>query len=224
MSRAPESPGLVDPPQPSEELEKLRAEVSRLSEELARRTLERTQLQQTISELTELSLRDPLTALFNRRGFSERLIEELSRARRYGAPLSLMMVDIDHFKSINDQYGHAIGDVAIGHVARLLVRDRRVSDIVARYGGEEFVLLLPHTPLEGALTLAERLRYQIEQSPYRSGRGEDRLTISLGVGTYHPSMREPSDLVEAADRALYRSKQGGRNRVTAVASPADQEL
>lgn len=226
MSRAPKSPGLpledvrTDP---HEELEKLRGELARMSDELARRTLERTQLQQTIHELTELSLRDPLTALFNRRGLNERLIEEWSRARRYGAPLSLMMVDIDHFKRINDQHGHGVGDVAIGHVARLLTRDRRVSDIVARYGGEEFVLLLPHTPLEGALSLAERLRYLIERSPYRTAQGDAQLTVSMGVAAFEPSLREAGDLLELADRALYRSKRDGRNRVSAAEREADDE-
>ena len=193
-----------------------------MSEELARRTLERTQLQQTIHELTELSLRDPLTALFNRRGLTERLIEEWSRARRYGAPLSLMMVDIDHFKRINDQHGHATGDVAIGHVARLLARDRRLSDIVARYGGEEFVLLLPHTPGEGAFSLAERLRYLIEQSPYRAARGEAQLTVSIGVAAFDPAMREADDLLKLADRALYTSKREGRNRVSAAELDRDE--
>jgi diguanylate cyclase (GGDEF)-like protein len=220
MSRAPDSLGPSDLTRAElqEELSKLQAELARFSDELARRTLERTQLQQVISELTELSLRDPLTGLFNRRGMSERLIEEVSRARRYGAPLSLMMVDVDHFKRINDRYGHATGDVAIGHVARLLLRDRRVSDIVSRYGGEEFVLLLPHTPLDGALSLAERLRYLIEQSPYRALDSEDRLTVSLGVAIFEARMREPSDLLEAADQALYRSKREGRNRIS-VALP-----
>jgi diguanylate cyclase (GGDEF)-like protein len=217
MSRAPDSLGQLlnlTKTELCEQLTKLQSEVQRLSDELARRTLERTQLQQTISELTELSLRDPLTGLFNRRGLSERLVEELSRARRYGAPLSLMMVDIDHFKRINDLYGHAIGDVAIGHVARLLMRDRRVSDIVSRYGGEEFVLLLPHTPLDGALSLAERLRYLIEKSPYRTVEAQDSLTVSLGVAVFDPKMREPAELLEAADQALYRSKREGRNRVS----------
>jgi diguanylate cyclase len=218
MSRVPESRRLDPQTALCEELEKLQAEVARLSDELVRRTLERTQLQQTISELTELSLRDPLTGLYNRRGLSERLVEEVSRARRYGAPLSLVMVDIDHFKRINDTHGHAIGDVAIGHVARLLTRDRRVSDIVARYGGEELLLLLPHTPLDGALSLAERLRYLIEQTPFRTVRGEDNLTVSMGVAVFKLDMRQPEDLLQAADQALYRSKHGGRNRVTGASA------
>jgi diguanylate cyclase len=218
MSRVPESRRLDPQTALCEELEKLQAEVARLSDELVRRTLERTQLQQTISELTELSMRDPLTGLYNRRGLSERLVEEVSRARRYGAPLSLVMVDIDHFKRINDTHGHAIGDVAIGHVARLLMRDRRVSDIVARYGGEELLLLLPHTPLDGALSLAERLRYLIEKTPFRTVSGEDSLTVSMGVALFKLNMRQPEELLEAADQALYRSKHAGRNRVTAGAA------
>jgi diguanylate cyclase (GGDEF)-like protein len=190
-------------------------EVERLQQELSRRALERAQLQQVVSELTELSLRDSLTGLFNRRALSERLVEELARARRYGAPLSLMMVDIDNFKRVNDTYGHGIGDVVIGHVARLLTKDRRVSDIVARYGGEELVLLLPHTPLDGALTLAERLRVLVAGAPYRAREAHDHVTVSVGVAAFASSMREPRDLLDAADRALYRAKREGRNRVCA---------
>jgi diguanylate cyclase (GGDEF)-like protein len=217
MPPAPEDPevppGLTKTDLYREVLE-LKAEVARLAQEVARRQLERTELTQVIHELTELSLRDPLTGLFNRRGLEERLLEEFARARRYGAPLSLIMIDIDHFKRVNDTHGHAVGDIAIGHVAKLLVKGRRTSDITARYGGEELVLLLPHTPLEGALSLAERLRYQIEQTPYRAGEAHDHLTASLGVAVYERSMREPRDLLAAADQALYRSKREGRNRVS----------
>jgi diguanylate cyclase (GGDEF)-like protein len=188
-------------------------ELEARQEELSRRTLERTQLQQVVSELTELSLRDALTGLFNRRALGERLLEELSRARRYGAPLSLMMVDIDDFKRVNDTHGHAIGDVVIGHVARLFVRDRRVSDIVARYGGEELVLLLPHTPLDGAMALADRLRQLVALTPYRTSSGHEHVTVSVGVAGYEQSMRDPEQLLDAADRALYRAKRDGKNRV-----------
>jgi diguanylate cyclase (GGDEF)-like protein len=191
-------------------------ELAALQEELSRRTLERTRLQQVVSELTELSLRDALTGLFNRRALGERLVEELSRARRYGAPLSLMMVDIDDFKLVNDTHGHAIGDVVIGHVARLFVRDRRVSDIVARYGGEELVLLLPHTPLDGAVALADRLRQLVAHTPYRTSDGHDHVTVSVGVAAYEHSMRDPEQLLEAADRALYRAKRQGKNRVCGI--------
>jgi diguanylate cyclase (GGDEF)-like protein len=197
-----------------EQLAELDDEYVRLRDELARRTLERTQLTQIISELTDLSLRDPLTGLYNRRALGERMREELSRARRYGAPLSLMMVDIDHFKWVNDTYGHAVGDRVIAHVAKLLTKDRRASDIVARYGGEELVLLLPHTPLEGASILADRLREMVEVSPYRTPLGRDHVTVSIGVTAFEPNMQEPSELLEVADRALYRSKREGRNRVS----------
>jgi diguanylate cyclase (GGDEF)-like protein len=217
MPPPPDDPGSpAGPTQPDlyNEVLALKAQVARLSDELARRQLERTELNQVIHELTELSLRDPLTGLFNRRGLEERLVEEFARARRYGAPLSLIMIDIDHFKRVNDTHGHAVGDIAIGHVAKLLIKGRRASDISARYGGEELVLLLPHTPLEGAMSLAERLRYQIEQTPYRAGEAQDHLTASLGVAMYDRAMREPMELLEAADRALYRSKREGRNRVS----------
>jgi diguanylate cyclase (GGDEF)-like protein len=204
----------VDKTELCREILELRAEVERLSREVGRRQLERMELQQVVHELTELSLRDPLTGLYNRRGFTERLLEEVARARRYGAPLSLIMVDIDHFKRVNDTHGHSVGDIAIGHVARQLTKDRRVSDIAARYGGEELILLLPHTPRDGAYSLAERLRYQIEHAPFRAGEIQDHLTVSIGVAVYERAMREPSDLVEAADKAMYKSKREGRNRVS----------
>lgn len=197
-----------------EALSALYDELSAHEMELSRRTLERTQLQQIIRELTDLSQRDALTGLLNRRGFDERLREEFARASRYGAPLCLVMIDIDNFKRINDRYGHAIGDVAIGHVARLLLKDHRISDILARYGGEEFVLLLPHTSLDGALILADRMRALVADTPYRTGEGYDHLTISLGLAACEHGLRDPKELLEAADRALYHSKRNGRNRVS----------
>jgi diguanylate cyclase (GGDEF)-like protein len=197
-----------------EHLAELSEETSRLTDELASRTLERTQLNQIIHELTELSLRDPLTGLFNRRALLERMVAELARARRHGEPLCLLMVDIDHFKRVNDTYGHGVGDLVIAHVAKLLNRGRRASDIVSRYGGEELVLLLPHTPLEGALILAERLRLVVEASSYRTPSGRDRVTVSIGVSCFNQAMHEPSQLLEVADRALYQSKREGRNRVS----------
>jgi len=197
-----------------ERMAELTDEVARLQGELARRTLERMQLTQVISELTDLSLRDPLTGLYNRRALAERMREELARARRYGAPLSLLMVDIDHFKRVNDSYGHAVGDQVIAHVAKLLLKDRRASDIVVRYGGEELVLLLPHTPLDGAQILADRLREMVELTPYRTPMGRDHVTVSIGGAIFEQTMQEPSELLEAADRALYRSKREGRNRVS----------
>src|SRR5262249_39103217 len=133
-------------------------------------------------------------------------------------PFSVLMLDIDHFKKINDTYGHPVGDLAIKALADVCSKALRPHDILARYGGEEFVLTLPHTPAEGARTVAERIREAVEKVEVPSDQGKVRFTVSVGVSTY--ATGEPFDqIVERADKALYASKQGGRNRVT-VAGPA----
>lgn len=188
-------------------------ELYALREELERRTVERTQLQQVVTELEELATRDPLTGLFNRRALSERLDEETSRANRYGAPLSLLMLDIDHFKQVNDRFGHAVGDVVIGMVGRVLEQERRASDVVARYGGEEFAVVLPHTHLEGARVVAGRLRAAIAAKTYRTQGKARCVTVSIGVAALGPSADDAEKLIRAADDALYAAKRAGRNRV-----------
>jgi diguanylate cyclase (GGDEF)-like protein len=189
------------------------AQVTRLNAELARRAVERVELSQTIRELEELALRDPLTSLLNRRGFEERLREEVGRAQRYGSELSLLLVDIDHFKRINDTFGHAAGDVALSLVATLLMEQRRASDVVARYGGEEFAVLAPHTPREGALVLGQRLCAAVREHPFRIRGRAERLSVSVGIATLTVHVDCAEELIfEAADRALYAAKREGRDR------------
>jgi diguanylate cyclase (GGDEF)-like protein len=189
-------------------------QVTRLNAELARRAVERVELTQTIRELEELALRDPLTGLLNRRGFEERLSEEVGRAQRYGAELSLLLVDIDHFKRVNDTFGHSAGDVALNLVASLLAQQRRASDVVARYGGEEFAVLAPHTAREGALTLGQRLCAAVREHPFRIRGRLERLSVSVGVATLSVRVDGAQELIfEAADRALYAAKREGRDRV-----------
>jgi diguanylate cyclase (GGDEF)-like protein len=171
----------------------------------------------------ELSYRDSLTGLFNRRYFEETLAQEIRRAERYKMPLTLIMVDIDHFKRYNDTHGHPKGDEVLKDVSTILLKNTRQVDVVARYGGEELVLILPLTPKEPALLVAEKLRRAIEEAPVPGEQilPERRLTISLGVATYPSDATTAAGLVLAADRALYQAKQGGRNRVAgAVTSPA----
>lgn len=163
----------------------------------------------------ELSYRDSLTGLFNRRYFEETLAQEIRRAERYKMPLTLIMVDIDHFKRYNDTHGHPQGDEVLKLVSAILLKNTRQVDVVARYGGEELVLILPLTPKEPALLVAEKLRRTIEEAPLP---GEQvmpsrKLTISLGVATYPGDATTASGLVLSADRALYQAKQAGRNRV-----------
>jgi diguanylate cyclase (GGDEF)-like protein len=146
----------------------------------------------------------------------ELLSAELERARRYGLTLSLMMIDLDHFKLVNDTYGHPIGDEALRSTARVLQREARTVDVVARYGGEEFVVMLPETQEEGAVAVAERIRIRIAEQAILPGASYDkaRVTVSIGVAAV-PSARvnAPEDLLALADEALYRAKAEGRNRV-----------
>lgn len=159
---------------------------------------------------------DALTGLFNMRYFRMQLVEEFSRSQRYSRPLTLLMLDVDNFKTYNDRNGHPAGDIVLKEVSRILIRNVRGTDIVARYGGEEFVVLLPETPLDAGLSVAEKIRKAVEDHyfPFAGSRNGERLTVSIGVASY-PDVRVTSDqdLVEASDKALYAAKRSGRNRV-----------
>lgn len=166
------------------------------------------------AELTRLSLTDPLTGVGNRRHFDTTLEEEFLRARRYDRPLSLCMLDIDHFKHVNDTHGHVAGDAALASVATVCRRSLRRCDTVARYGGEEFALILPETPIEGARLAVDRLRETVSAVPIRRGETTFTVTVSIGVVSFpHPLVTRPPDLVVLADAAVYDAKQSGRNRV-----------
>lgn len=160
-------------------------------------------------QLRTLSFIDPLTGLGNRRALDLRLREEMARATRHNAPLALLMFDIDHFKSYNDQFGHVLGDDALCCFAELLRMDIRQTDLVTRYGGEEFAVLLPETTEEGARMLAERYRERVAGTNFPG----QRVTTSVGVALWSPRFERPEDFVDAADQALYAAKRGGRNRV-----------
>lgn len=169
------------------------------------------------AELERLSIRDPLTNSFNRRYFDRTLLQEWGRARRTGSALSLLMVDIDYFKEFNDRHGHVNGDVVLREVASVMEGClSRTTDMLARYGGEEFAVILFETSAEGARQLAEQMRQTVEQS--KLGRGEYRLTISLGTATVVPDSDDPTLLVSAADDALYLAKDAGRNCVRSSSS------
>lgn len=175
-------------------------------------------LKQQADLLESLSLLDALTDIPNRRRFDEALAAEWKRAIRDATPLSLLMIDIDHFKQYNDYYGHGAGDVCLQMVAAELSKSVvRPSDLVARYGGEEFVVILPETSQESALQIAERLRERIEKMslPHAYSEVESVVTISVGVATQANISENslPQILGDAADKALYMAKEGGRNRV-----------
>lgn len=180
-------------------------------------------LEQSLREANErvhlLSITDPLVGIFNRRYLAEELCREIERARRYGRPLSISLADLDHFKRINDVYGHHVGDEVLRHVASLATKSLRpASDWAARYGGEEFVLVLPETDRAAALAVSEKIRRLLESTPLMSPAGTLQVTASFGTAELAASESGPREaaesLLRAADAALYASKRCGRNRVS----------
>jgi len=173
--------------------------------------LERYQqeLENALSRVEAESRSDALTGLNNRRAFNPKLEEEFDRARRYGSPLSILMLDVDKFKRFNDSFGHGSGDEVLQTVARLLAEKARVSDFVARLGGEEFAVLLPNTGAEGAFILAERIRRTMETTSWQLR----SVTASIGIATFDSSSKSGAELLDQADKALYEAKERGRNRV-----------
>jgi two-component system cell cycle response regulator len=166
-----------------------------------------------------MALQDELTGLANRRGLQQTLAEEVARALRHGRPLSILMADVDHFKTINDTYGHRVGDEVLREIARLLADNLRSIDKAARYGGEELLVVLPETPAAEAKQVAERVRaavadhdFMVELTEEAGGRCL-RLTASVGIASVPRDADNPDKLVAIADRALYDAKHQGRNRV-----------
>ncbi len=165
--------------------------------------------------LLSSALRDPLTKLFNKRYLMDRLDSELKFAQRHETAVSILMLDLDHFKRINDSYGHLAGDAVLAHLATVLVKAVRNEDVVARFGGEELVIILRSISLELALTLGERLRKTVERQIVNHNDQPIETTVSIGVAGF-PSTRAETveQLIEAADKALYRAKHAGRNNVS----------
>jgi diguanylate cyclase (GGDEF)-like protein len=163
-----------------------------------------------LEQVRRLAGSDALTGLPNRRHFEESLERELARAERTEQPVNLLMLDIDHFKRINDTYGHQTGDAVLRAVGRRLSETVRVGDVVARYGGEEFTIVMPSADTEDAVVLADRILRAVEQI-------DIPVTVSIGIATFLRHAADGSSLVEAADRALYESKRSGRNRSTVCA-------
>jgi diguanylate cyclase (GGDEF)-like protein len=171
---------------------------------------ERKELQQT---LERLAVTDSLTGTFNRRHFFDLAGQEIARSQRYKRPLSVIMFDIDHFKRVNDRYGHLVGDQILCSIAGRVQGELRINDVLGRYGGEEFAILLPETCQPDAFHVAERLRESVADRPFQIDRGELRITISLGVTCVddRPEL-SVERLLDEADKALYRAKRGGRDR------------
>ncbi len=195
--------------------EKLRESYAGLEKKVEERTKD---LNEVNVKLQELSITDGLTGAYNHRYFYGKLSEELSRAQRYGRPLSVIMTDIDHFKRYNDAHGHMEGDNVLKGVASCIRENVRGQDMVARYGGEEFSVILPETGKKEAAATAERIRQCMLAQPFPN---EDTqpggsLTISLGVSSFPDDAEDPKDLMKKADDALYRAKENGKNRVEAA--------
>jgi len=183
---------------------RLHLKVKQMREELVRQN----------EELKKLSTTDELTGMWNRRYLDEALAIELERARRYGTPLSLLMLDLDKFKCINDDYGHPAGDVVLAETGRRIRKLTRGTDISARYGGEEFVSVLSQNGVEGSILAASCWRSRIGDEPFELPDGRKvRVTASIGVATHDSSIKSATELISLADTALYGAKQNGRNCV-----------
>jgi diguanylate cyclase (GGDEF)-like protein len=193
--------------------------------------IDRTEWHRKAEMFQRMSLTDPLTGLPNRRYLEDRLFEEVERSKRYNTPLSFMIIDVDHFKSYNDIYGHTNADRALSQTALILRRGIRAIDMSARFAGDEFCIVLPETEPVDAACIAERLRLAVSQTEYTSEQGElmGHVTISVGISSFGPSRLSPLAIIETADRALYKAKTRGRNCVavyedgtnTAAASMAE---
>ena len=154
--------------------------------------------------------RDPLTELADRRAFDGQMAQRIAEFERYGKVFSLLLLDADHFKELNDTYGHQAGDTVLRRLADVLRRMVRQSDIVARYGGEEFAVILPETPIDGARQSSERIRKAVERESVSVGKADLNITVSIGAAEVMPG-ESVSQLIERADGALYASKDAGRN-------------
>lgn len=185
-------------------------ELSQQNAELKQRLADIERLKNRIKEQ---AIRDPLTNLFNRRFLNEFMERELAQARRNQKPLSLVMLDLDHFKQLNDQYGHQTGDMVIEMVAKNLLRQSRRTDILFRYGGEEFLVVLPNTTDQQAKHLAENWRLQVQAARVQAKHQTIHVTVSAGIACYPEHGTTAFNLIQAADEALYQAKAAGRNQV-----------
>lgn len=200
-----------------EEIEGMQASSENYRAQLdsARRTIQ--EQQERIRRSEAAAKVDFLTRLANRRAFEQRLSEELERVRRYGGTFSLILMDIDEFKKVNDEFGHPAGDRVLKFIAGVLNEKVRTTDFVSRYGGEEFAVLLPETSVDRALVVAEKIRKTLQNSSLLHGKTKIKVTVSAGVGGVKPDGESLADLVARVDAALYQAKKKGRNCVEQAA-------
>ncbi len=198
-----------------EEARAARARTLELESKLAESSKKIEQLQHKLSEARMEASTDPLTGIANRGAFDRELVRAAGRAQLDGTPLSLLMIDIDHFKQFNDKFGHSVGDLVLKRLASVLVSIIKGRDLAARYGGEEFAIVLPNTKLPDAVSLAEIIRCGInavQLGDKSRGQGYGRISVSLGVSLFRPG-EDPESFISRSDAALYRAKRSGRNRV-----------
>jgi len=189
-------------------------------------TLEKARLKREIKNAQEkiamMSIRDELTRLYNRRYFNEVIEKEVSRAMRYETNLVLCMIDLDYFKKINDTYGHLAGDMTLSEIAGILKKCVRQSDLCCRYGGEEFTVIMTNTDTKGARKVSERFKEMVAHRLFQHNSSKFHCTVSVGIAAYNPELKQSStELVEAADKALYQAKAQGRNMVVTIDAPDD---
>ncbi|MDX2074740.1 MAG: diguanylate cyclase [Alphaproteobacteria bacterium] len=188
-----------------------------MNQRLEESKLEIDKLRQNLQQVTSEAQRDGLTGLFNRRTFERMLEEYMATMQEQRADLCLIMLDVDHFKKFNDTYGHLLGDEVLKIVARTLTDSLKGRDVVARFGGEEFVVVLPSTPMDGAMRVADAIRLSIANKELKrkdTGQNFGQITVSLGISRYRHGVDDIPALIKRADEALYESKRLGRNRVT----------
>ncbi len=165
---------------------------------------------------------DPMTGLFNRSYLADALSGEISRSKRQGSEFSMIFLDLDNFKDVNDRYGHLAGDLVLTRIADMIRSEKRIEDTVARYGGEEIVMLLPGTSKVNALVKAERIRHKVESNVFSHMKKSFRVTVSAGVASYPKDATTGMELMDCADKALYRAKAGGKNRIELYSSEKRQ--
>jgi len=214
------------------ELEDALEEIKTLNEELNKRSqqleialasldMKLFETARAKEEAERLAITDPLTGLFNRRFLEEKLSNELIRAKAHNNYLSIVMADIDHFKRINDAYGHKVGDEVLKALALILRANTRENDTVARYGGEEFVILLSNVSKYDAYRIAERIRLEIEDTSFEEIGVPEKITVSFGISCFPEDGEDAIDLLKKADQALYQAKSQGRNRVVVFTEPSE---
>ena len=164
-------------------------------------------------KIQELAITDGLTGIYVRRHFIERLNEEVARSKRHKLKLSLLMIDLDHFKQCNDTYGHLVGDIVLKEISKIMKEYVRQVDLIGRYGGEEFVIALPDTDKNSAVNVADRIRMSVEKHKFRAYDETISMTISIGVATFPETGEDVAMLIDRADQALYKAKEAGRNKV-----------